>query len=127
MHVVLFDCSPEVRNARLCGPRGQPEAETYTYHGALVPKLKIERSVLAATDPEYLVGRAIAPAYAHVSVCDGPAELGRALAALTPGQRHLVAIHWRVVEVCNGGFEQLFSSPAGMLSAEAHDGFRAAT
>ena len=28
VHVVLFDCSPEVRNARLCGPRQQPELAT---------------------------------------------------------------------------------------------------
>jgi hypothetical protein len=27
-HVVLFDCSAEVRTARLCGPRGQPELAT---------------------------------------------------------------------------------------------------
>jgi hypothetical protein len=27
-HVVLFDCSTEVRTARLCGPRGQPELAT---------------------------------------------------------------------------------------------------
>lgn len=28
LHVVLFDCSPEVREARLRGPRGQPELAT---------------------------------------------------------------------------------------------------
>jgi len=27
-HVVLFDCSAEVRTARLCGTRGQPELAT---------------------------------------------------------------------------------------------------
>lgn len=26
--VILFDCSPEVRAARLCGPRGQPDLAT---------------------------------------------------------------------------------------------------
>jgi hypothetical protein len=28
LHVVLFDCSPDVREARLRGPRGQPELAT---------------------------------------------------------------------------------------------------
>jgi hypothetical protein len=28
VHVALLDCAPEVRAARLCGPRGQPELAT---------------------------------------------------------------------------------------------------
>ena len=87
--------------------------------------LRVHQAILSQADPEELVGQVIGPAYDHVNIYDGPSELARTLAPLTPGQRHLVAIHWCISEVCNGGLDQFFSNPTGILTPEALEGFRA--
>ena len=67
----------------------------------------------------------IAPAYDAVSFSDGPAVLAESLRALTPGQRALLALHWCVAEVSNGGFDQFFSNSTGVLAPEGAAAFRA--
>lgn len=66
----------------------------------------------------------IAPAYDVVEVHAGPGELAEGLGRLTPGQPALLALHWCVAEVCNGGFDQFFENSTGILAAEALEGMR---
>jgi hypothetical protein len=70
-----------------------------------------------------LVWRVVEPAYNAVSIYDGPDILARDLAGLTAGQRALLAMHWTVAEVCNGGFDQYFVNSAGILARETQAGF----
>jgi hypothetical protein len=67
----------------------------------------------------------IEPHMQRVSIYDPPekflAEYGK-----TPEKtRNLLAAHWCVAEISNGGFVQLFSSAAGVLVPEAVVGLRA--
>jgi hypothetical protein len=47
------------------------------------------------------------------------------MAELTPGQLTVYATTWLDREVCNGGFEQFFENPTGVLGPEALRGFKA--
>ena len=84
---------------------------------------RVTRDVLAEASVDELVWRVIQPAYDAVSIYDGPEVLDRHLAPLTPGQRALLALHWTVAEVGNGGFDQYFINPTGDLASEARAGF----
>src|SRR5215510_10324950 len=55
---------------------------------------------------------------------DSPAEVERALAFLTPGQRGLWAVEQLQAEVNNGGFDQYFVNSAGDLAVEALEGLQ---
>jgi Domain of unknown function (DUF4375) len=90
-----------------------------------MPDLRVQQSLLEQPDPEELVTRVIGRAYDYVNIYDGLRELEQTLEPLTPGQRHLVAIHWCIAEVCNGGLDQFFSNPTGILAPEALQGFHA--
>ena len=83
---------------------------------------RVSRDVLAETSVDELVWRVIQPAYDAVSIYDGPDVLNKHLAPLTPGQRALLALHWTVAEVCNGGFDQYFINSTGDLALEARAG-----
>ena len=48
-----------------------------------------------------------------------------AYAELPDRSRHLFATHWLYSEVCNGGFHQFFTNPAGIVAPEAVVGFQA--
>ncbi|HVF38626.1 MAG TPA: DMP19 family protein [Gemmatimonadaceae bacterium] len=85
--------------------------------------LRIDREAVGNTRPDDLVWRVIEPAYEAVSIHDGPEVLDSQLASLTRGQRALLALHWTVAEVCNGGFDQYFINPTGDLAEEARAGF----
>ena len=86
--------------------------------------LRVTPDVLAEQDSGELAWRVIEPAYAAVRIYDGAAALDADLTALSPGQRALLALHWTVAEVCNGGFDQYFVNPTGDLASEALAGFR---
>lgn len=86
--------------------------------------------MLAAPDPPaepddaQVTWRAVEPVYDRVSLHDGPERLTADLAPLTAGQRALLALHWTIAEVCNGGFDQYFDNATGALAAEAAQGAR---
>jgi hypothetical protein len=86
--------------------------------------LRVDRDTLRENDPAALAWAVIAPAYAAASFYDGRDVLAESMRPLTPGQRALLALHWCVAEVANGGFDQFFTNPTGLLAPEAIDGFR---
>lgn len=81
-------------------------------------------TVLDESDDVGLAWAVIEPAYHAVDIYHDPEALARTLAPLTSGQRALLAVHWCITEVTNGGFLQFFDNPTGVLAAEAQEGFR---
>jgi hypothetical protein len=88
------------------------------------PDLRITADRLLGVDDSELAWRVIEPAYDAVSIYDGPEALGEHLRVLTGGQRALLAVHWCVSETLNGGFDQFFTNPSGLLADEARTGFQ---
>lgn len=73
----------------------------------------------ALTDPrdaEQVWWDVIEPAFDELRT---PYETDPRLAALTPGQRALYALHWTRSEIDNGGFHQYLHNSTGMLANEA--------
>ena len=66
----------------------------------------------------------IEPIWEKVSIYDGPEVFLSAFAKLTVPQQHLFASHWCQSEIRNGGFQQFFENPTGVLAPEASIGFR---
>jgi hypothetical protein len=87
------------------------------------PDLRIPVDRLVGVDDAELAWRAIEPAFGTVSIYDGPEVLEEQLRPLTDGQRALLALHWCVSETLNGGFDQFFTNPSGLLADEARTGF----
>jgi hypothetical protein len=85
--------------------------------------LRVPAASLAGLDDAELAWQVIAPAYDAVSLYDGPAALASQLRPLTGGQRALLALHWCVSETTNGGFDQFFTNPSGLLADEARAAF----
>jgi hypothetical protein len=81
------------------------------------------RASLETVDDAELAWRVIELAWDATRIHDGPEALAADLARLSPGQRALLALHWCVSEVMNGGFDQFFTNPSGSLAAEALRGF----
>lgn len=90
----------------------------------MVADLRVPSDVLAEEDDAQLSWKVIERAYHAVDIYDGPDVLDADLARLTPGQRALLALHWTVGEVSNGGFDQYFTNPTGVLASEALAGLR---
>ncbi len=67
----------------------------------------------------------IEAAYDRVDIYDGPDAFFAEFSKLPPPQQHLLAAHWCQSEINNGGFDQFFANPTGMLAPEAEKGFRA--
>lgn len=82
------------------------------------PDLGVSRARLETDDDAELVWRVIEHAYDAIEFHEGPVALAADLDALTPGQRALLAVHWCVSQVSNGGFDQFFTSPSGVLADE---------
>ncbi|HEX6369248.1 MAG TPA: DUF4375 domain-containing protein [Longimicrobium sp.] len=85
--------------------------------------LRVPAAGLAGADDAELAWRVIEPAYDAVSIYDGPEALASQLRPLTGGQRALLALHWCVSETMNGGFDQFFTNPSGLLADEARAAF----
>lgn len=85
--------------------------------------LRVPRDVLEEAGDD-LSWKVVAPAWDHVNIYEGARELAETLAPMTAGQRALLALHWCVSEVCNGGFDQFFTNPTGILAPEALEGAR---
>jgi hypothetical protein len=85
--------------------------------------MRVPPSHLEIKDDAELAWRVIEPAWGAVNIYDGPEPLAADLATLSPGQRALLAMHWCVSEVMNGGFDQFLTNPSGLLAGEAVHGF----
>lgn len=85
--------------------------------------LRVASSQLEIDDDSELTWRVIEPAWNAVDIYDGPESLAADLSPLSSGQRALLALHWCVSEVSNGGFDQFFTNPSGLLATEAVHGF----
>jgi hypothetical protein len=68
---------------------------------------------------------AVVEPYAEaVSIYDGATRFLQEFAAIPLAARTLLAAHWCVSEVCNGGFHQFFSNSTGVSAPEAEEAFR---
>jgi hypothetical protein len=67
----------------------------------------------------------VEPHFERVSIYDGPDAFLREYAATPDRARHLLAAHWCVSEVGDGGFVQFFSNATGVLAPEAVLGLEA--
>jgi hypothetical protein len=85
--------------------------------------LRVSAASLAGLDDTELAWQVIEPAYDAVSFYDGAEALADQLRPLTGGQRALLALHWCVSETRNGGFDQFFTNPGGLLADEARAAF----
>lgn len=65
----------------------------------------------------------VEPVWDEISIYDGPKVFKRQFAGARPEAALLFAAHWCQSEVNNGGFEQFFSNPTGVLAPEALDAF----
>ncbi|HEV8190608.1 MAG TPA: DUF4375 domain-containing protein [Ktedonobacterales bacterium] len=66
---------------------------------------------------------AMAPVYWTANIYRGPGEYEASLAAFTPSQRRLFAIWWYRAEVNNGGHDQFYYNPTGIVWPDALAGF----
>jgi hypothetical protein len=89
----------------------------------MMADLRVPADCLESVGDADLAWRVIERAYAAVDLYDGPEVLAADLARLTPGQRALLALHWCVAETSNGGFDQLFTNPSGLLVDEVRSAF----
>jgi hypothetical protein len=85
--------------------------------------LRVAGADLQDSDDSDLTWRVIEPAWRAVNIYDGPDILAADLARLSSGQRAVLALHWCVSEVMNGGFDQFLTNPSGLLASEAVHGF----
>src|SRR5204863_1593322 len=63
------------------------------------------------------------PIWKKVSIYEGPGVFLKQFRGVTRTQAHLLAVHWTMSEVSNGGFGQYFSNDTGILAPEAAEGF----
>jgi hypothetical protein len=68
---------------------------------------------------------AIEPVAETVDFYRGPKVFLSQYSRLEPAIGKMLAAHWCVLEVCNGGFHQLFFNSTGVLAPEAADAFEA--
>ncbi len=65
----------------------------------------------------------IEPVYYSVSIYDGPKQYERDLARFSKEQRYVLAVHWYLSEVMNGGHDQFYYNDTGLVWQDARDGF----
>jgi Domain of unknown function (DUF4375) len=68
---------------------------------------------------------AVAPAYWTVNIYDTPREYLSGLRKHSEPVQHLLAVHWCMSEVMNGGLQQFFTNSTGIVAPEALAGFQA--
>jgi hypothetical protein len=62
-------------------------------------------------------------AFDQTSIYDGAATFHREFTQLPEYIGDLLAAHWMLSEISNGGFHQFFANPTGVLAPEAAQGF----
>ena len=67
----------------------------------------------------------IAPVFWSVSIYDGEKQYEKDLAAFSLPQRYVFAIEWYMAEVNNGGHDQFYFNPTGIVWEDAMKGFQA--
>lgn len=68
----------------------------------------------------------IEPVWNSVSIYDGLRKYNEDLSSFSEQQRLMLACHWYIAEVNNGGHHQFYSNSTGIVWADALHGFRAA-
>jgi hypothetical protein len=66
----------------------------------------------------------VEPIWDQISIYDGPDVFQEQFRAAPPVAATLFAAHWCQSEVCNGGFDQFFYNPTGVLAPEALAAYR---
>lgn len=69
--------------------------------------------------------KAIEPIWRKVSINEGGDQFLMGFSKISAKQQALYAAHWAQSEVRNGGLDQFFSNPTGVLAPEAVEGYRA--
>ena len=67
----------------------------------------------------------IEPVWWSVSICDGLEQYTKDLSAFSKEQRLVLACHWYMAEVNNGGHDQFYSNGTGIVWQDALEGFSA--
>jgi hypothetical protein len=67
----------------------------------------------------------IEPVFLSVSIYDGPQTYENDLARFSREQRHVLACHWYLSEVYNGGHDQFYDNSTGIVWTDAQEGFNA--
>jgi hypothetical protein len=67
----------------------------------------------------------IEPVFLAVSIYDGPETYENDLAKFSKQQRHVLACHWYLSEVNNGGHDQFYDNSTGVVWLDAKEGFNA--
>lgn len=65
----------------------------------------------------------IEPVFLSVSIYDGPEKYERDVARFSKEQRYVLACHWYLGEVNNGGHDQFYDNSTGIVWKDAKDGF----
>ena len=66
----------------------------------------------------------IEPVFWSVSIYDGPERYEEDLASFSPEQRLVLAYHWYLSEVNNGGHDQFYYNSTGIVWPDALNAFR---
>ncbi len=85
---------------------------------------RVSSAELKEADDARLAWTVIEPAFDTVDIYNGPETFRFHLQSLSQGQRSLLAIHWCISEVTNGGFLQFFDNPTAVVADESRAGFR---
>lgn len=67
----------------------------------------------------------IEPVFYSVSIYDGPEQYEQDLAKYSKEQRYVLACHWYLSEVFNGGHDQFYDNSTGIVWKDAREGFLA--
>ena len=65
----------------------------------------------------------IEPVFLAVSIYDGPEKYEKDLACFSKQQRYVLACHWYLSEVNNGGHDQFYDNSTGIVWIDAKEGF----
>ena len=81
----------------------------------------VDEKLINSNDPQAVID----PVWWSVSIYDGEEIYEEALKHFTVPQRHVFAIQWYSAEVNNGGHDQFYTNPTGIVWEDALKGFEA--
>ena len=111
--LLCFACSREDVPAER--PAGEPGTRRQRI------ELRVDDAVLSGDDAFAV----IEPVYWSANIYESLAEYEASLQRFSRPQRLLVALHWYVAEVNNGGHDQFYSNSTGIVWPDALDAFEA--
>ena len=128
-----FASSPVALSVALCASLACRKADKEPPAATPAPAPAEEQAAAAPVELEPAPARKdgdiywemIAPHFDRVSVYDGVQAFETEWRKTPEPARHLLTAHWVVMEISNGGFQQLFSTAGGLLVPEGIVGLRA--